>query len=128
MVMRLQSPRFRMSAVIRRARVEPGAAATTIKVLLRLREASMTDPSFAIDRVWSIRDAILAWLYIKAMVDGNQRPVLRPDDIAATVDWQGVPLTESEVAAASDWLLEEGYLSGASSLGHAVGRLRQGVK
>ncbi|WP_156409031.1 hypothetical protein [Mycobacterium sp. Root265] len=80
----------------------------------------MTDPSVAIDRVWSIRDAILAWLYIKAMVHGSRRPVLKPEDIAATVDWQGAPLTEPEVAAASDWLKEEGYISGSGSWGHGV--------
>jgi hypothetical protein len=36
----------------------------------------ITDPQVAIDRVWSIRDAILAWLYLKAMVDGTQHPTL----------------------------------------------------
>ncbi|CDO33313.1 hypothetical protein [Mycolicibacterium porcinum] len=80
----------------------------------------MTDPIVAIDRVWSIRDAILAWLYIKAMVQGNRHPVLKPDDIAATVDWRGAPLTEPEVAAASDWLKGEGYISGSSAWGHGV--------
>jgi hypothetical protein len=82
----------------------------------------MTDPRVAIDRVWSIRDAILAWLYLKAMVDGNRHPVLKPQDIAATVNWQGEPLTEPEVAAASDWLYDEGYLTGTSSMGHGVVR------
>lgn len=82
----------------------------------------VTDPRVAIDRVWSIRDAILAWLYLKAMVDGNRHPVLKPEDIAATVNWQGDPLTEPEVAAASDWLRDEGYLTGTASMGHGVVR------
>jgi len=82
----------------------------------------MTDPRVAIDRVWSIRDAILAWLYLKAMVDGNRYPVLKPEDIAATVNWQGEPLTEPEVAAASDWLYEEGYLTGTRASGHGAVR------
>lgn len=74
----------------------------------------------AIDRVWSIRDAVLKWLYLKAMVDGSRHPVLSADDIAKTVDWQADPLTEPEVAAASDWLKEEGYLSGGGTFGHGV--------
>lgn len=79
------------------------AGAATINALARLREGMLvTDPRVAIDRVWSIRDAILAWLYLKAMVHGNRHPVLKPEDIAATVNWQGDPLTEPEVAAASD--------------------------
>jgi hypothetical protein len=82
----------------------------------------MTDPRVAIDRVWSIRDAILAWLYLKAMVDGNRHPVLKAEDIAATVNWQGEPLTEPEVAAASDWLYDEGYLTGTRAMGHGVVR------
>jgi DNA invertase Pin-like site-specific DNA recombinase len=75
-----------------------------------------------IDRVWSIRDAVLKWLYLKTMVDGNRAPVLKADGIATTVDWQGDPLTQPDVEQASDWLLEEGYLSGQSSWGHGVGR------
>jgi DNA invertase Pin-like site-specific DNA recombinase len=75
-----------------------------------------------IDRVWSIRDAVLKWLYLKAMVDGSRSPVLNADDIAKIVDWQGDPLTKPEVEQASDWLLGEGYLSGESSWGHGVGR------
>ncbi|WP_445167021.1 hypothetical protein ACTXG7_24860 [Mycolicibacterium sp. Dal123E01] len=82
----------------------------------------MTDPAVAIDRVWSIRDAVLAWLYIEAMVHGSRHPVLMAEDIAATVDWQGAPLTEPEVAAASDWLKDEGYISGPGSFGHGVVR------
>jgi hypothetical protein len=78
--------------------------------------------SIAIDRVWSIRDAVLKWLYLKAMVNNSRQPVLEADDIANTVEWQGDPLTQHEVEQASDWLLGEGYLSGSSSWGHGVGR------
>jgi hypothetical protein len=64
----------------------------------------------------------LKWLYLKAMVDGNRHPALNAADIASTVDWQDEPLTTPEVEQASDWLLEEGYISGSSSSGHGVGR------
>lgn len=76
----------------------------------------------AIDRVWSTRDAVLKWLYLKAMVEGNRHPTLIADDIAKIVEWQANPLTEPEVAAASDWLKEEGYLSGGGTFGHGVVR------
>lgn len=61
--------------------------------------------------MWSIRDAILKWLYVKALVDGIRRPVLRVDDIAITVEWEGEPLRQEEVAAASEWLRNQGYIT-----------------
>ena len=75
-----------------------------------------------IDRVWSIRDAVLKWLYLKTMVQDNRLPVLKADDIAKTVDWQGEPLEQHEVAAASNWLLDEAYIKGTASSGGGVGR------
>ena len=84
-------------------------------------ENEMTTAS-SIDRVWSIRDAVLKWLYLKAMVDGSRHPVLDSADIATTVDWQGDPLTEPEVAETSDWLKDAGYITGTGSSGHGVVR------
>ncbi|MCX8565261.1 hypothetical protein OS122_30715, partial [Mycolicibacterium mucogenicum] len=75
-----------------------------------------------IDRVWSVRDAVLKWLYLAAMVDGRRHPVLNAEEITKTVEWQGDPLTQPEVAAASNWLKEEGYLSGGGAWGHGVVR------
>jgi len=75
-----------------------------------------------IDRVWSIRDAVLKWLYLKAMVDGNRHPVLQADDIAKTVEWQGDPLTPLEVVEASEWLRDQEYASGTGTWGHGVVR------
>ena len=86
------------------------------------KDETTTMTTNAVDRVWSTRDAVLKWLYLKAMVDSNRHPVLKAEDIAKSVEWQADPLTEPEVAAASDWLKEEGYLSGSSSFGHGVVR------
>ncbi len=82
---------------------------TLYRALNHQQKGDSTMTAHAIDRVWSIRDAVLKWLYLKAMVDGNRHPVLLADDIAKkTVDWQADPLTEPEVADASDWLKDEG--------------------
>ncbi|STZ41268.1 recombinase family protein [Mycolicibacterium gilvum] len=78
--------------------------------------------SSPIDRVWSVRDAVLKWLYLKAMVDGNRHPVLKADDIANAVEWQGDSLTQQEVAEASEWLRDQEYISGTASWGHGVVR------
>jgi DNA invertase Pin-like site-specific DNA recombinase len=95
---------------------------TVYRALNGNRESREEMTSSPIDRVWSIRDAVLKWLYLKAMVDGNRHPVLQAVDIAKTVGWQGDPLSEQEVAEASDWLLDERYLSGSSTMGHGVPR------
>jgi len=95
---------------------------TLYRALNHQQEGDRTMTANAIDRVWSIRDAVLRWLYLKAMVDGNRHPVLLTEEIAKTVDWQADPLTEPEVAAASNWLKEEGYLSGGGAFGHGVVR------
>jgi DNA invertase Pin-like site-specific DNA recombinase len=95
---------------------------STLYRALNEQKGDTTMTANAIDRVWSIRDAVLKWLYLKAMVDGNRRPTLIADDIATTVEWQADSLTEPEVAAASDWLKDEGYLSGGGTFGHGVVR------
>lgn len=76
----------------------------------------------AVDRVWTIRDAVLKWLYLKSMVDGHRHPVLQANDIAKSVEWRAEPLTQQEVAAASDWLKEQGYISGPGAWGGGVVR------
>lgn len=76
----------------------------------------------AVDRVWNVRDAVLRWLYIKAMVQDSHHPVLNADDVAKTVDWRDDALRTSEIEKASSWLLEQGYLKGAASWGHGVVR------
>lgn len=95
---------------------------TLYRALNHQQKGDGTMTANAIDRVWSIRDAVLKWLYLKAMVDGNRHPVLLVEDIAKSVDWQADPLTEPEVAAASDWLKDEGYLTGGGTFGHGVVR------
>lgn len=95
---------------------------TLYRALNQQRKGDTTMTADAIDRVWSIRDAVLKWLYLKAMVDGNRHPVLNAADVAKTVDWQGHPLMTNEVAEASNWLKEEGYLTGPGAMGHGVVR------
>ncbi|MDP7707563.1 MULTISPECIES: hypothetical protein [Mycobacterium] len=58
----------------------------------------------------------------EVMVDGNRHPVLQANDIAKTVDWQGDPLTQRQVAEASEWLRDQEYISGTRAWGHGVVR------
>jgi DNA invertase Pin-like site-specific DNA recombinase len=95
---------------------------STLYRALNQEKGDTTMTANTIDRVWSIRDAVLKWLYLASMVDGKRHPVLNAEEISKTVEWQGDPLTQSEVAAASDWLKDEGYLSGGGAWGHGVVR------
>jgi hypothetical protein len=67
----------------------------------------MTDPG---DRFWNVRDAVLKWFHLKAMLDRDRHPFVDAAAIAAAVGCQGGPMTSDEVDAAHRWLLEHGYL------------------
>lgn len=95
---------------------------STLHRAVNQEKGDTTMTANTIDRVWSVRDAVLKWLYLAAMVDGRRHPVLNAEEITKTVEWQGDPLTQPEVAAASNWLKEEGYLSGGGAWGHGVVR------
>jgi hypothetical protein len=102
--------------------IERSSLGTTGARALRKRAAPerLDAVNAAVDRVWSIRDAVLKWLYLKAMVNANKHPVLQADDIAKTVEWQGEPLTQQEVADASEWLRDQECLTGTASWGGGV--------
>jgi hypothetical protein len=104
--------------------VERSSLGTTGARALRQRTAPerLGAVHAAVDRVWSVRDAVLKWLYLKAMVETDRHPRLHADDIAKTVDWHDSPLGTSEVEQASSWLLGQGFLNGSESWGHGVGR------
>jgi len=79
---------------------------STLHRAVNQEKGDTTMTANTIDRVWSVRDAVLKWLYLAAMVDGRRHPVLNAEEITKTVEWQGDPLTQPEVAAASNWLKE----------------------
>jgi hypothetical protein len=103
--------------------VERSSLGTTGARALRKRTAPerLDAVNAAVDRVWSIRDAVLKWLYLKAMA-GSRHPVLQADDIANAVEWQGEPLTQRQVAEASEWLRDAEFISGTGAWGHGIVR------
>jgi hypothetical protein len=62
------------------------------------------------DRGWIIRDAVLRWIYLKAMLDRDRHPILIADEITKVVGCQGEPMTAEEVDSASDWLLAHQHI------------------
>ncbi len=103
--------------------IERSSLGTTGARALRKRTAPerLDAVNAAVDRVWSIRDAVLKWLYLKAMA-GNRHPVLQAGDIANAVEWQGEPLTQRQVAEASEWLRDAEYISGTGTYGGGIVR------
>lgn len=76
----------------------------------------MEDP---IERGWAVRDAVLKWLYIKKF-NGVKAPPLSAADIATTAGWVGSPLTQPEVADASNDLKARGLVTGSGAMGAGV--------
>ncbi|MGV0039035.1 serine recombinase [Mycobacterium colombiense] len=76
-----------------------------------------------IDRMWAVRDALLFWLYSSAAV-GNRLPTIDLEEIQELAGWTAEPLLADEVAAATTFLKEEGYIAGESSWGGMVLRPR----
>lgn len=77
--------------------------------------------SAAADRVWSARDAILLWLYEMKM-QGDGSPVLDVDDVQAAANWAAEPITADEVADATSYLKDRGYIKGSGAFGGGVPR------
>lgn len=65
------------------------------------------------------RDALLRWLY-DCNDQGNPSPVLNGFTESRYASFYGDPFTLQEIEAASEWLTEQGYLSGTGSWGHGI--------
>ncbi|MEV6340282.1 caspase family protein [Nocardia vinacea] len=77
----------------------------------------------AVDRTWSVRDAVLQWLYLETM-QGTRMPTLNASDVGMSVGWAGAPFTDAEVNDASLWLRERGLLDGQGVWGGGIVRPR----
>ncbi|MGW5514237.1 serine recombinase [Nocardia africana] len=65
----------------------------------------------AVDRMWNIRDAILAWLYEEKAA--NRRPArITAEQIHDAVGWSDQPISEEELIRDGNYLLEKGYIAG----------------
>ncbi|WP_342661729.1 hypothetical protein Rruber_05556 (plasmid) [Rhodococcus ruber] len=75
--------------------------------------------SEAVERQWNVRDAVLKWLYVRT-AEGAHAPVPKVDNIMEVVDWEGDPITDEEVAKATNHLKERGFIKGPSAMGAGV--------
>ncbi|MFB7853777.1 serine recombinase [Rhodococcus qingshengii] len=75
--------------------------------------------SAAVDRMWDIRDAVLAWLYEEA-AKGVHSPHLDVDEIQESVGWAAEPISVEEIGPATMYLKDEGLISGTASWGGGV--------
>jgi hypothetical protein len=80
----------------------------------------VTDP---VDRRWQVRQALVKWLFLRAL-DGITMPVLSSEAIAAAVNWSDRELTTDEVNQASDWLKDQGLIEGQGVWGGGIPRPR----
>lgn len=76
-----------------------------------------------VDRMWNIRDAILAWLYEQAAA------LKSPDKIDAAeiqhaVHWQAADMTDEELRRDAQFLLDEQLIQGVPTFGGGVVRPR----
>ncbi|MCZ4519448.1 serine recombinase [Rhodococcus ruber] len=73
----------------------------------------------AVDRMWNIRDAFLLWLYEEA-ASGNRHPHINIDAIHEAAGWAAEPMTEDEVADATNYLKAEKQIDGPQAWGGGV--------
>ncbi|AEF43148.1 hypothetical protein [Hoyosella subflava] len=76
------------------------------------------------DRMWSIRDALLLWLYEEKAQGNNAPQNIDRNSIQTTAKWRADPITEPEVNAALDYLKDQGLVAGAGVWGGGVLRPR----
>ena len=75
--------------------------------------------STAVDRMWNIRDAILAWLYeAKATMEHIREVDAEP--LQAAVGWASDPITDNELRRDVGYLLEENFIRGIETYGGSL--------
>jgi hypothetical protein len=63
------------------------------------------------ERLWSLRDGVLAWLY-GLRVDGAAIAAAEPAAFMAATSWSDTEVTRDELNDAVEWLKDEGYVEG----------------
>lgn len=75
--------------------------------------------SETIDRMWNIRDAVLAWLYEQAAAD-NHVVAVDLDALQECTGWKAEPITAREADKAMAFLIEQGLAKGTIAMGGHV--------
>jgi len=88
--------------------------------------AGMTEPEEEpginkAERLWNLRDGVLAWLY-GLRVDGAAIAEALPAPFMAATSWPDTEVTRVELNAAVEWLKDEGYVDGIGTMQGVVVR------
>jgi len=73
------------------------------------------------ERLWNLRDGVLAWLY-GLRVDGATIAEALPAPFMAATSWSDTEVTRVELNAAVEWLKDEGYVDGIGTMQRVVVR------
>ncbi|WP_018601011.1 hypothetical protein [Mycobacterium sp. 155] len=73
------------------------------------------------ERLWRLRDGVLAWLY-ELRIEGHTIAEALPDPFMAATSWSDTDVTREELNAALEWLMEEGYVNGTGTMQRIVVR------
>lgn len=71
------------------------------------------------ERLWNLRDGVLAWLY-ELRITGTTIAEALPEPFMAATSWPGTEVTRQELNAALEWLMEEGYVDGTGTMQRIV--------
>ena len=71
------------------------------------------------ERLWSLRDGVVAWLYA-LRVDGAQISQAVPEAFMTATSWSGTKVTHTELNAAIQWLMDEGYVEGIGTMQRVI--------
>ncbi|MFL0242340.1 MULTISPECIES: hypothetical protein [Mycobacteriaceae] len=75
------------------------------------------------ERLWRLRDGVLAWLY-ELRIEGQTISQALPEPFMAATAWSDAEVTHQELNAAVEWLMEEGYVNGHGTMQRVVIRPR----
>lgn len=71
------------------------------------------------ERLWRLRDGVLAWLYDLRVNDTTITQAL-PESFMAATSWSDAEVTRDELTAAVKWLMDEGYADGHGTFGGTI--------
>lgn len=73
------------------------------------------------ERLWSLRDGVLAWLY-ELRIAGATIAEALPEPFMTATSWSDAEVTREELNAALEWLMEESYVDGTGTMQRVVVR------
>jgi hypothetical protein len=71
------------------------------------------------ERLWNLRDGVLAWLY-ELRIAGTTIAEALPEPFMTATSWSGTEVTRDELNAALEWLMQESYVDGTRTMQRIV--------